>query len=403
MHLLYFVQYFPPENASGLSLVTDMVEGFAENGWKVDVYVPTPTRGVDDQTRRKYAKKRKEIKCNGNLVIHRMHLYREGKGMLQRTIRYTIFSIQCLLRGLFLPSDAVFTGAAPPTQGLVAGLIGKLTRKKVIYNPQDLFPDSLIVAEKATEESRIVKIGRRIEKFAYKNVDTIITITEDMANTIRSRVDEKSKVHVIRNWIDTDKISHVNREENSLFDELGLVRDKFYVIYAGNLGMLQGIDVIVDAAELLKEKKGIQFIIFGNGSEEEHIRGQIEEKKLDNIHMFPLQPIERVSEVYSMGDVCLVTCKKGTGAIGMPSKTWTIMATGTPIIASFDLGGEMEKTIKEADCGVCVEAGNAGALAKAVHEILNESSITYGANARRFVETKVSKGKAIEAYLKEFE
>ena len=97
MHLLYFVQYFPPEKASGLPIVTDMIEGFAEHGWDVDVYIPTPTRGVTDEVRSEYAKKRKEVLCNGKLTIHRMHLYREGTRMLQRTIRYSIFSLQCLV------------------------------------------------------------------------------------------------------------------------------------------------------------------------------------------------------------------------------------------------------------------------------------------------------------------
>ena len=402
MHLLYFVQYFPPENASGLPLITDMIEGFVQNGLQVDVYVPTPTRGVDTETRKKYARIRKEIKCNGNLVIHRMHLYREGKGMLQRTIRYTFFSFQCLFRGLFYPADAVFTGAAPPTQGLVAGLVAKLTSKKVIYNPQDLFPDSLIVAGKATEESKIVSIGRKIERFAYKNVDMIITITEDMMETIRSRVDEKNKVYVVRNWIDTDKTNHVERKNNKLFDELGLKPDKFYVVYAGNLGMVQGVEIIIEAAELLRDEMDINFVIFGNGSEEDHIGELIEKKGLNNVRLFPLQPIERVSEVYSIGDICLITCKKGAGSAGMPSKTWTIMAAGEPIIASFDSGGEMEKVINDANCGYCIEPENSLLLAEKIRQlhVSNDLIKEMSENSRKYVIKKCNKAKSVGEYVR---
>ena len=235
MRLLYFVQYFPPEKASGLPIVTDMIEGFAEHGWDVDVYIPTPTRGVTDEVRKEYAKKRKEVYCDGKLTIHRMHLYREGTRMLQRTIRYSIFSLQCLVCGLFLPADAIFTGGGPPTQGIIGGLIHKWTKKKFIFNPQDLFPDSLVIAGQATEDSKVVKIGRKMEQFAYKNADVIITITEDMAENIRSKTEDKSKVHVVRNWIDTEKTVPVERSANALFDELGLSRDKFYVTYAGNI------------------------------------------------------------------------------------------------------------------------------------------------------------------------
>lgn len=402
MRLLYFVQYFPPEKASGLPIVTDMIEGFAEHGWDVDVYIPTPTRGVTDEVRKEYAKKRKEAHCDGKLTIHRMHLYREGTRMIQRTIRYSIFSLQCLVRGLFLPADAIFTGGGPPTQGIIGGLIHKWTKKKFIFNPQDLFPDSLVIAGQATEESKVVKIGRKMERFAYENADVIITITEDMAENIRSKTEDKSKVHVVRNWIDTEKTVPVERSKNILFDELGLSRDKFYVTYAGNIGMMQGIETIVDAAEKLKDESGIQFIIFGNGSEEGNIKNRIAEKQLANIKMYPLQPLERVSEVYSLGDVSIIPCKPGTGSAGMPSKTWTIMATGTAIIGSFDTGGELDKTLRGAQCGYCVEAGSAEKLADMINELYASPKKTeeLGHNARKYAVETVSKSKAVGQYIK---
>ena len=401
MHLLYFVQYFPPEKASGLPIVTDMIEGFANYGWDVDVYTPTPTRGVTDETRKEYAKKRKEILCNGKLTIHRMHLYREGSHMLQRTIRYSIFSLQCLFLGLFLTADAIFTGGGPPTQGIVGGLIHKWTKKKFIYNPQDLFPDSMIIAGQATEESIVVKIGRKMERFAYNNADVIITITEEMAKNILSKTTDQDKVHVVRNWIDTEKTVPIVRSANKLFDELKLDRGKFYVAYAGNIGMMQGIETIVDAAEQLKDEEEIQFIIFGNGSEEESIRRRIIEKNLKNIKLFPLQPLDRVSEVYSVGNVSIIPCKPGTGGTSMPSKTWTIMATGTAIIASFDLGGEMEKIIREADCGYCIEAGNVQKLVTAIRIFYNDPQNLkrMGQNARLYCEKCVSKDNAIQKYI----
>lgn len=401
MHLLYFVQYFPPEKASGLPIVTDMIEGFVKHGWDVDVYIPTPTRGVTDEVRKEYAKKRKEILLDGKLTIHRMRLYREGTKMLQRTIRYSIFSLQCLVRGLFLPADAIFTGGGPPTQGIIGGLIHKWTKKKFIFNPQDLFPDSFVIAGQATETSKVVKVGRKMERFAYKNADVIITITEDMAENIRSKTEDRQKVHVVRNWIDTENTVPIEKKDNKLFDEFSLNREKFYVVYAGNIGMMQGIETIVEASERLKNESEIEFVIFGNGSEEENIKKLIRSKKLTNIHLFPLQPLERVSEVYSLGDVSIIPCKQGTGFAGMPSKTWTIMATGTAIIGSFDTGGELDKTLREAECGYCVEAGDAKALAEAIAKLSKAPAKAkmLGMNARKYAEEKVSKNKAVGQYI----
>ena len=401
MHLLYFVQYFPPEKASGLPIVMDMIEGFAEHGWDIDVYVPTPTRGITKETRKEYAKKRKEVFCNGKLTIHRMHLYRERTNMLQRTIRYSLFSLQCLIRGLFVPADAIFTGGGPPTQGITGAIIHKWTRKKFIYNPQDLFPDSLIISGKALEQSIVVRIGRAMERFSYQNADVIITITEDMAESIRMKTKETSKVHVVRNWIDTEETVCVERKKNRLFDELNLSRNLFYVVYAGNIGLLQDLDTVINAADFLKQEQGIEFVIFGNGSEEEHIKNLIIERNLCNVKMFPLQPLERVSEVYSLGNISIVSCKKGTGNVGMPSKTWTIMATGTPIIGSFDIESELNKTIQAADCGISIEAGNPKLLASTIQWCYkNPAEVErMGKNARQYAEQNISKQVSVGQYI----
>jgi hypothetical protein len=167
----------------------DMLEGFASHGWSVDVYTPTPTRGVTKEQRNEYKckSKRKEVLFNGKVTVHRMPLYREGTGFIQRTIRYSIFSCQCLIKGLLVSADAIFTGGGPPTQGIVAGLIHKFTSKKVVFNPQDLFPDSLIYSGTVQENSAIVKAWRVFERFSYNNSDVIITISNDMKRTISER------------------------------------------------------------------------------------------------------------------------------------------------------------------------------------------------------------------------
>lgn len=401
MRLLYFVQYFPPEKASGLPIVTDMVEGFAKHGWKVDVYIPTPTRGVTKAVRKEYSKRRKEVHCNGRLIIHRMHLYREGTSMVQRTIRYSIFSLQCLFRGLFVPADAIFTGGGPPTQGIVGGLIHKLTKKKFIFNPQDLFPDTLIISGQATEKSKAVKLGRKIERFAYRNADVIITITDDMAENIRSKTKDTSKVYVVRNWIDTDKTVPVPKAENKLFDELGLSRDKFYVTYAGNIGTMQGLETLVDAADILKNESRIEFIVFGNGSEEEIIKTRVSDKLLNNFHIYPLQSLDRISEVYSLGDVSVVMCKAGTSSAGMPSKTWTIMSTGTPVLGSYDTNSEMECILRDAKCGFCIEPQNPNELASAIMDLYKKPDLLaqMGYCARKFAVDKVNKNQGVEKYI----
>lgn len=401
MRMIYLVQYFPPEKASGLQLVEDLLEGFADYGWKIDVFTPTPTRGVTKEQRRKYSQNRIEKRYDGKLTIHRMHLYQEGNRIPARIFRYFIFSAECLWKCLTVPADFIFTGSGPPTQGVVAGLAKIFSHKKIIYNLQDIFPDSMINAGICSEDSFMAKLGRKMEKFIYHNVDHVITISEDMKlNVIRKGMNPQ-KVTVVRNWIDVDTITPIPRDKNKLFHELGLSCDKFYVLYAGNLGKVQGIDVIINSAEASAVNSNIHFIIFGNGSEEENIRRLIKEKNLKNISLYPLQPAERVSEVYSLGDVSLIPCRPGTGRSGMPSKTWTIMAAGTAIIGSFDVNSELDRTLRKAECGYCIEPGNSKLLAKEILDLYeNPSKLRkMGISARKYAEKYVSREQAVKRYI----
>ncbi len=404
MKLTYLVQYYPPEKSAGLDLVEDLLEGFANHGWNINLYVPTPTRGVTKEQRVEYSKKRIEKKYDDKLTIHRMRLYQEGKVFASRAIRYVLFSIECFWKAVTVPADFIFTGSGPPSQGVCVGLAKRLSRKKkVVYNLQDIFPDSLITSEICNKDSVLFKIGRKMEDFTYRNVDLIITITDDMKRNVVEKGVNPDKVKVIRNWIDTDRVVPVARENNKLFDELHLPRNKFYVVYAGNLGKVQGVEVIVETAKLLANNDGIQFLIFGGGSEEEKIKAMA--KNLPNVCVFPLMPQDRVSEVYSMANVSVVSCKPGTGGSGMPSKTWTIMSTGTPIIASFDLRGEMDRIIKEARCGYTIEPGKAEKLRDVVLQLKNDKELVrvMAENARQFAVSNVNKEKAVEQYIETIE
>ncbi len=405
MRLLYFVQYFYPEKCSGGDLVLDLLEGYAKHGWNVDVYTPTPTRGVSDAVRKEYKQKGTEKLYGGRVTIHRMPLYREGKGFIVRAVRYIIFSLQCLWKGLREPAEVIFTGSGPPSQGVIVGIIKRLTGKRFVYNLQDIFPDSMIAAGIAEENDFLVKIGRKMERFSYDSADAIITVSEDMKSNILNKGVEADKVIVVPNWIGDDKIKPIPREENALFEALGLTRDAFYVTYAGNLGYMQGLDSVIRAAKYLRNDPQIQLVLFGNGSEEEKIRAMVEEFELSNVTVFPLQSAERLSEVYSLGDVSLVSCRPGTGQAGMPSKTALIMAAGTPVLGYFDMPSEFSRVLKEAEVGWCVPAGEEEQLANTIRKLADnpKKCAVYGQNGAAYVHDKLSRGPAVARYIEVIE
>ena len=121
------------------------------------------------------------------------------------------------------------------------------------------------------------------------------------------------------------------------------------------------------------------------------------EKGLDNITVNGLLPVERVSEVYSLGNAALITCKKGVGGNSMPSKTWSIMACGTPIIPAFDTDSELAEIISKADAGICIEPENIDALADAVAAMASGEGRFDG--GRNFVCENASRTKCVGKYV----
>jgi len=158
---------------------------------------------------------------------------------------------------------------------------------------------------------------------------------------------------------------------------------------------------VLAAAKALQENSNIEFVIFGKGAEEDALKKQAAEEKLTNLEFFPLLPEDRVSEVYSLGDACVVCCKAGTGGGGVPSKTWSIMACGRPLLISFDAGCELCRIVESARAGLCSDAGDGQALAQNVLRLYEqpEEKETLGKNARGYAVTFAGKETATENYI----
>lgn len=408
MRILRLPAYFYPEQMASTHLQNDRMEGFTAAGHTFVVYTPTPTRGIDSETIEKYKKIKYEELYDGKVQIHRFSLMQEGRNPIVRALRYVLSCVIQYFKALKAEDiDVIFASSTPPIQGLLCRSIQKKLSKKqgrkvpIVYNLQDIFPDSLLTTGLTKKDSLIWKIGRVIENKTYEACDEIIVISESFKRNIMEKGVPEDKITVISNWIDTERIAPVKREENTVVSEFGIDPQKFLVVYAGNFGAAQGANVVIDAAQVLKDNENIQFVIFGGGSEFESVKNQVAEKQLSNVIISPLLPQERVAEVYSLGDVALITCKKGVGESGMPSKTWSIMACNTPIIASFDTDSELAEILERANAGFCVEPENAQVLANAIVAVA-ENKHKIDTNGRNFVVLNASKEQCVNKYIKIF-
>lgn len=374
MRILRTPAYCYPELTASSHLEDDRFEVFSKSGIETIIYTPTPTRGISREDYRKY-KKIKYQEFNGGFVkVNRFSMFRERRNPIVRAFRYILVNlIQYRKAKKTKAIDVVYGSSTPPTQGVLCAKVAKKLSKKYgrkvpfVYNLQDVFPDSLVTTGLAKKGGLFWKIGRKIENYTYKNADKIIVISESMKKNILDKGVPAEKIEVISNWIDTDATRPVPNEENRIFEEFALSKEKFTVVYAGNFGKAQGADVVLEAADKLKENDNIQFVIFGGGAE--FNKAKEKAASLNNVTINSLLPQERVPEVYSLGDTAIITCKKGVGTSGMPSKTWSIMACNTPIIAAFDTDSELADVIERANAGVTVEPENVDALTAAILEM----------------------------------
>lgn len=403
MNILFLNAYFHPENIAYSHLEHDMIEGLIAAGHEITVVCPVPTRGVAKDTVQKYRSIKTEELFGGKVHVIRFWAPQEGRNPIIRAFRYFWCNLREYQIGIKQKhADVIFATSTPPTQGYMSGCIGKRLNRPVVYAVQDVFPDSLVTTGLATKGSFFWKIGRILENATYKKCQKLIVISNSIAKNLQNKGVPEEKLTIIPNWVDAQAVCPVPRDQNRLIEEQKLDPTQFIVVYAGNFGAAQGAHVILEAAKLLQQEKDIRFVIFAGGPEANQARKTVEDEKLDNVRINPLLPQDRVPEVYSLGDVALITCKKGVGNSGMPSKTWNIMACNTPIIASFDTNSELSTIIETADAGICVEPGDARILANAIREkyelARKEGQLQCG--GREYVTKHASKEVCVNSYRK---
>lgn len=393
MRILIPYAYYHPEQCAGLFVIDDTTEEAVKQGIESLITVPTPTRNVVPGAKWDSD----EILCDGKVMVHRFRMYGEGKNPVLRALRYLLCEIVQLHYMLWKKYDVAFIDSTPPIQGLKLPIVRLLRKKPVVYNAQDLFPETLSGTGLAKQGGLLWKIGMWVSNVTFRNSDKIIAISNDIKRSMVARGVPAEKIEVVYNWVDEKAVQPVAKEENPLFDEFGLDRSKFTIVYAGNLGNAQNIGIVLDGA---KELPDVQFAMFGTGGLEKEVRLRIENEDLTNVHLNPLQPVERVSYVYSLGDACIVSCKEGLGGSAMPSKSWSIMSCGRPVIASFD-EGELKEILEKNYCGVFTHAGIVQEFVEGIKQMSSnpQSCKEMGSNARQFILNNLTKEVGSKKYV----
>jgi len=269
--------------------------------------------------------------------------------------------------------DAVFIQSNNVAGFAVNTIRKRMPKVLITLNVQDIFPYNLMIIEQLKKNSLVFKILAFIQRYGYKNTDQIITISEDMKDTLVEDGIKATKITVIYNWSYQDELFQetTNIETDKMFNK------NFYnVVYAGNIGRMQNVDVIIEAANVLKNNKAIMFHIIGDGVYKKELEKKAEIYGLTNVMFWPMQVPDLAPVIYSAADINVIPLKKGIYRTALPSKTATCLACQKPIIFAIGENSKFGNKIKkEAFCEI-IDSNDYKKLANVIQTIKNDNQKT---------------------------
>lgn len=386
MKILLLTMYFAPDIAANAVIMTELAEELAARGHQITVVTSVPhyaDNTLDQRFRRKLVQ---QSEHNGVRVL-RTYVYASSQKhrFVVRLLNYLSFNVLSTLAGLISGRHDVILAPSPPlTIGLSAWIIGCIRRTPYVYNVQDIYPDVAIKLG-ALKNPLIIALSRRLERFVYRGARRVAVLSIGFRANLLSKGVPEQKLAVIPNFVDVDFVRPLPRD-NDFSRRLDL-RKRFVVLYAGNIGYSQNLEHLLEAAATLRNLPDLVTLIVGNGSRKPYFQSLAREMCLENVTFLPFQAREDVPSLYATADVCVVTLRRGIAGDSVPSKVYTIMASGRPIVAAVDRGSDAWNLVNEARCGLSVEPERPADLAAAIRQLYDNSALRHqmGQSGREFV------------------
>lgn len=391
-HILVITQYFYPEPFR----INDMCLEWIKRGYKVTVLTGIPNY-PQGEFYDGYSTKEKRFENWNGVDIIRIPIVARGHNSLKLFLNYISFVVSGFFWKLKtkLKADYVFTfEVSPMTQALIGVWYTKKHKVPNYLYVQDLWPENVEIVTGITSPVVIKPISRMVN-YIYKNCTDIFATSPSFVKEIQKRVKDKEKVHYLPQYAE-DFYVPVTRAS---VPEIPL-NDKFKVVFTGNIGQAQGLDILPKTAQLLKDEN-IEFVIVGDGRYREEFEREISQCGVSD--MFVLverQPAEYIPQLLAACDAAFISFQNAAlWKMTIPAKLQSYMACGMPIIAS--AFGETQRIIEEAGCGLCAPIGDDKALAHQILKLKKEDLSIMAENSRGYYEKHFDK-KAIMDGLDEY-
>ena len=329
---------FSPDGVSTAYLYNDIALRLQQRGYEVVVLTTTPHFNiVPEQVEAQPMHWKvwgicKVSKFNGMTVLHVPQ--KKFKSTVLRLLGFLYWHIVSFFIGLSIRHvDLILSPSPPLTIGMLNLWLGKLKGCKVVYNVQEIYPDILKL-----KKGFVLKCLRRMEKKVYNKSDAVATIDQVFYDTIEPRFEDKSKLHIIPNFVDTELYREVSSVQvNNLLDS-GLFphTDSIKLLYAGNIGHAQSWEPLIELADRTQDMN-VDYFVIGEGAKRDYLATEIEKRGLGKLHLLPYQAREMMPAILSYSDASFIFMAPEMDGDGFPSKVYTIMACERPLLV---LSGE---------------------------------------------------------------
>ena len=340
---------FSPDGVSTAYLYNDIALKFREAGYEVVVLTTTPHYNVvEEQLEKQPMRKRMGglFKASSFYGIRVVHVpQKKFKSTFLRLLGFVYWHIVSFFLGWAQRNVDVILSPSPPlTIGVINILLAKLKGCKVVYNVQEIYPDIL-----KKKEGAVVSLLKKMERYVYNQSSAVTTIDKVFYDTIIGRFKDKTKLHIIPNFVDTELYNPNSGDISKLDSAIFPKSDSLKLLYAGNIGFAQDWKPLIALAQRTKEEP-IDYFVVGEGVMKSYIAEKKNEFGLDHIHLIPYQPRALMASVLAYSDVQFIFMSPEMEMQGFPSKVYTIMACAKPLLICSGEGTPIVEFLQNHDC-----------------------------------------------------
>lgn len=401
MHILVIGINYWPEQTSVAPFTTGVCEHLVEAGHQVTVVTAFPYYPewrIRDGYRGRFYSRETIRGVDVRRVLH--YVPKKPKSLMERLLHDMTFSLQALIaacgvRGI----DAILCSSPPPFTPLVAWIHSRTRRVPYAVKITDLATEAAI-STGILAPGLLARLARSLERFNYRGARSVSVLCRSFKAQLVELGVPADQVFVVPDWADTVRIQPLERQ-NRFRCEQGFDPSDFVVLHAGNMGLKQKLETVIEAAALT-EKSGvpIKWLLVGDGEDREQLQQMARARSLSSVRFLRLLPRETLPWALASADLLILAQRASVTDAVIPSKLLTYMASGRAIVASVNAQSEAARRLNDARCGVIVTPEDPRALTDAVARLreLPGDLDEFGRRARAYVEANFSQAAVLGSY-----